>query len=372
MATALKCAKGSEAPIGVGGKCVYALKGFPLAEQVTEHLQVISTVFCAGIFFYTLNRLFYNLEEHKFRRKPIVPLLIAVLIIMLVGSAFGFVLRLADWLYMSEQGYHAYTIMFMITQGCSLLSVALIVMNFVDRHLLKRDRTVVVKSYNLITKIVCVLFILLALGQVAFYAGITIKYKGQDLKLVKRSHELTLATQCAIMLLSVLMFFVGPIIAADPHANKQVRYRASISIGWAVGTIVLAGINVYTIKKMLLTTYQASDELSPTIKFVVGLQMPLAPYLATNPLLLYTWLLQLVLNLMLLGAKSNELFPFTSMFRWLRYAATGKYSAYEGAGISDHTTDNGASRTHSAVEELKPTSRDSQSPAVRTDFTRYK
>lgn len=318
------------------------------------------------LFIYAVNRLLYSFEEFKFRRKPLVKMLVIVVFLIPIGCLTGFALRIDDWVAMSEHGYRAYTLLLTISQGCSLITVAFIVMNFADRHLIKTDKTRVVKSYSIITKIICSLFIGLALAQVIFYAAISIKYKGTNLKYVRDSHIITLSTQCLIIVLACVMFLVGPIIAWDAHATKQVRYRASVTISWAVSTIFIAAANIYVIKKFLMTPYEPSKELSLLFYTVVKAQLPAGPYLVTSTVLLITTICQTIANLYLLGSKSNELFPGESTARWGAYAITRKYHGYDEAGISDHSTDISSSRRDaSATDDFKA------SPVVRrTDYSR--
>lgn len=362
---ATKC-KGSEAPVGVGGKCLYALEAYPMGKAIVDLNRILSMVGFLFLFIYAVNRLLYSFEQRKFRKKPVGRIITIVLLILPTACLTGFALRIDDWVAMSEHGYRAYTLLFTISQGCSLLTVAFLVMNFADRHLLKVDKTRVVKSYTLVTKIVCLLFIGLALAQVIFYAAISIKYKGTNLKYVRDSHIITLSTQCLIIVLACVMFLVGPIIAWDHHATKQVRFRASATISWAVCTIFIAAANIYVIKKFLLTTYEPSKELSLLFYTVVKAQLPAGSYLVPSTILLIATLAQLVANLYLLGFSSNELLPGESTARWSRYAVTGEYHGYDDVGTSDHSVYNSSTRRDaSATDDFKA------SPVVRrTDYSR--
>lgn len=382
MTTPITCV-GSSLPAS-DGTCERIIRFHPDGDLQSQGNRIAVYV-CVVIFVpLYLNRLLYMIAKWKFGSDKIkFPLINAgtiVCVISIIGWLFLLLSRIENYAEQGKERLTYYIITMMIFLGTNLFSIALITMHFVDYTMLKDGELNVKAGYTRFTKIVCGVFMVLALFQISFQAGVAIKYtanRRQDLtgeklkqsqKIAKdwvaSTHYVTMGIYVLAAAISCLMIAVG---AKITNKNiKSIRSTAAACVSWGSLTVFTSLANIYVlayyyyaestvttkVPKAFTDTLRAVgmpplvvDGLYPKLfAAFITLQQEVSPLLITNMLMLVLGAVENQGTLVLLGRESDEVFYYEAMYRWIMYLVFGR--PFEFIDSSDSARP-GSVRTHS-------------------------
>lgn len=322
MAQAGQC-KGTEFPLA--GKCTRAMTVHPDGPLLSMGNR-IAVFFFSGIFILAyLNCLGHFIAKKLYGgdKARIFGLRTLTCLTGFVSFAAILVSRTDEYAETGIKGVTFFTIMVMIHMGTTLMTIALITMDYVDRTLIRDGDTRVNVGYTKATKIVCGIYLLAAAFQVIFYAAVGIKFLGKKREWVRATHYVALGMNVLGVGIASLMFLVGQVITG--YGIKSIRSKAAACVSWACMTILACIINLYCIAFYHFGVNEVPKHFPKFIADIILLQQELTPYIMTNLLLFLSACLQHYANIVILIKDSDEMYPMEASVKWIMHLFGRRY-----------------------------------------------
>lgn len=306
-----------------GTKCVKIVQLIADGEVETLGIKIVVLIASCGFLLAYFNRINYFIARWRYVPSSVMgghllTLRVWSCLISLIAFSASFIARIYDWTSINLAGVTAFTVLVMINMGASLVASAFLCLEYVNNLLVLDGDLRRHSGYQMVTKIICCVYIVVAVFQAAFYAGVTIKYRGARDEWVLATQYVQIACNLLGIVMAGLMFGVGAKIVN--HTVHKIRHRAANCVTWGCFTMVCSLFNVFVIALYHMKPSSISGHLSVYLQLFIQLQERLTPYLNANLLLFLCTIAQHVANLIiLLGKDSDEIYPMESTWRWIKH-----------------------------------------------------